>query len=76
MHEIPEVDIEGAVQPNPIEPPLVDGPAALMIAPSAPEDGSAALITTPAIPVEDSVTLVTTPTVSADKLADSPPFQR
>ena len=53
MHEIPEVEVEGAMQPNPIEPPLADGMAALTIAPLEPEDGSAAPITACVIPTEE-----------------------
>ena len=70
---IPEVEVKGVVQPNPIKPPLADGPATLMITPSAPEDWSAPLNTTPAIPMEESVVLVTTPTVSADDQANPHP---
>ena len=47
-HELPGVEVEEATQSEPIKPPLVDGPAALIVAPSVSKKELAALITTPA----------------------------
>ena len=72
MHELPGAEVEEATQPDPIEPLLVDGPAALTVTPSVSENVSAALITTPAKSKEESVALVATPAVSTDELAGPP----
>ena len=74
-HKIPEVKVEGAMQPNSIEPLLVDSLTTLMTTPSAPADWSATLTTTPIIPMEELVTPVTTPAVLAEGLADPHPFR-
>ena len=72
MHEVPGVEVEEATQPDPIEPLLADGPAALTVVPSVSKNMSATLITTPAKSKEKSVALVTTPAVLVDEPANPP----
>ena len=71
-HGLPGAEVKEATQPNPIEPPLADGPAILTIAPSVSKNMSAALITTPATSEEELVTLVTTPAALADEPVNPP----
>ena len=76
MHGFPEVEIEEAPKPDPIEPLLVEGPTVSTAVLVTLGSMSVALSTSPAMSEEDLVTPVTTSAASVDELANLPLLQK
>ena len=72
VHGLPEVEVEEATRPNPIAPPLEEGPTVSTTILVTSESASIALSTSPAMLEEDSVAPITTPTALVDEPADPP----